>query len=78
MIFSPYLYEIFPSFLDISLREESNSEILHDELIFWSDIESSLEENNSLFDITHHRVGPTEISEDFWIVGRGNIGSLEK
>lgn len=78
MVLPPYLYEIFSGFLNISLCEEGNSEILHDEFIFWSDIESPLKQYDAFLDITQHCVGPAEISENFWIIRGSDIGSLKK
>lgn len=62
MTLFPDTTQIFTSFFDFSLSEESDSEILHDEYIIRSYGESTFEEDDSFFDISHHSIGPPEIA----------------
>jgi len=73
MALFPYFAQVFTSFLYFSLCEQSHSEILHDEHIIRRYSEGSLEENNSFFDITSHRVCPSEIPENLRIIWASSI-----
>lgn len=69
MALFPNTTQIFTGFFYFSLRQERNSEIFHDENIIWSYSEGTLEEDDSFFYIACHSVRPSEIAENFWIIG---------
>ncbi len=64
----PNTTQIFTSFLYFTLGKQGNPEILHDEHIIGGNSESTLEEDNSFFDISHHSIRPSEITENFRII----------
>lgn len=71
------LAEIFACFLDLPLRQKSDTQVLHDEHIVRSDGQRPLEEDDPLFHISCHGVGPSQVAEDFWIVGAFGVGLFE-
>ncbi len=68
-----YFAQVFTSFLYFSLCEKGDSEILHNQHVIWRYGESPLEKNNSFFDITSHRICPSEISQNFRIIWASSI-----
>ena len=60
--------EINTSFLYFTLSQKCHTEILHDEHIIRRYSKSSLKEYNSFFNIPYHRISPSKVAENFWIV----------